>query len=434
MDLQLLAFETSSRSCSVALLSLVQGRLTVRYSAHDATGEHAEVLLPMVDHLLEQACVARAQLTAVAFGQGPGGFTGLRVACGVAQGIAFALALPVIPIGSLLAVAALDDTLEASPSMTALTQSVRLVVQDARMGEVYLAAYRLERAADSDLVCWRVVQAPILLDASDVGNWFRQSVGRWCDGSGASASVRLMGDALTAYPELMDLTSSRTGVANSDAIVVAGPLRPAADTIARLALSAWRRGQWVTPELAAPLYVRDKVAYTTKERARGLGGNPKAGGLPVAIDHMIDSDLDDVTAIERSVQSFPWSRRNFSDALEAGYSAWVARRGAKIIGFCLVMLAPDVAHLLSIAVTRDEQGKGVGALLLKQCERESAAHTLAGLILEVRPSNHNAVTFYQNRGFQRLSVRKDYYPLRQNEREDAWVMEKKLAVDKVAYG
>ena len=388
----------------------------------------------MADQLLQQACVARSQLTAVAFGQGPGGFTGLRVACGVAQGIAFALALPVIPVGSLLAVAALDDTLEASSSITASARLVRVVVQDARMGEVYLAAYRFDAATESDLAGWHVVQAPILLNASDVGNWFEQSVGRWRDGSGVGASIRLMGDALTVYPELMDLTSFRTGSANPDTIVLAGPLRPGADTIARLALSAWRRGQWVTPELAAPLYVRDKVAYTTRERARGLGGNPKVGGVPVAIDQMIDSDLDDVTAIERSVQSFPWTRRNFSDALEAGYAAWVARRGAKIIGFCLVMLAPDVAHLLSIAVTPDEQGKGVGALLLKQCEREALAHALEGLILEVRPSNHNAVEFYQNRGFQRLSVRKDYYPLRWNEREDAWVMEKKLAVDKVAYG
>jgi tRNA threonylcarbamoyladenosine biosynthesis protein TsaB len=385
----------------------------------------------MVDQLLEQAGVARAQLTAVAFGQGPGGFTGLRVACGVAQGIAFALDLPVIPIGSLLAVAALDDSLEASPSV-ALAQSVRLVVQDARMGEVYLAAYRPEPATNPERVHWRVVQAPILLGATDVGNWFRQSVGHWRGEWGFGVSVRLMGDALTAYPELMDLRTF--GASAADAIAVAGPLRPSADTIARLALSAWRLGQWVTPELAAPLYVRDRVAYTTKERAGGLGGNPKADGVPVAIEPMVDSDLDDVSAIERSVQSFPWTRRNFSDALEAGYSAWVARRGAKIVGFCLVMLAPDVAHLLSIAVTRDEQGKGVGALLLKQCERESAAHALSSLILEVRPSNHNAVTFYQNRGFQRLSVRKDYYPLRWNEREDAWVMDKKVAVGKVAYG
>lgn len=431
MDLQLLALETSSRSCSAALLSLVRGRLNVRCSAHDATGEHAEVLLPMVDQLLGQAGVVRAQLTAVAFGQGPGGFTGLRVACGVAQGIAFALDLPVIPIASLLAVAALDDSLEA-PSSMALTQSVRLVVQDARMGEVYLAAYRPESATAPDSVHWRILQPPILLAAGDVANWFRQSVGHWRDEAGLGASVRLMGDALTAYPELLDLGAA--GANAADTIAVAGPLRPTADTIARLALSAWRRGQWVTPESAAPLYVRDRVAYTTKERERGLGGNPKAGGVQAAIDPMADSDLDDVSAIERSVQSFPWTRRNFSDALEAGYSAWVARRADKIIGFCLVMLAPDVAHLLSIAVTPDEQGKGVGALLLRQCERESAAHALSSLILEVRPSNHSAVTFYQNRGFQRLSVRKDYYPLSWNEREDAWVMEKKLAVGKVAYG
>src|SRR5690625_3624126 len=101
----LLALETSSSVCDVALLSSDGQSMTLRSQSHDATGEHAERLLPMVDELLDQAGIRRQQLSAVAFGQGPGGFTGLRVACGVAQGIAFALGLPVIPIVSLHAAA-----------------------------------------------------------------------------------------------------------------------------------------------------------------------------------------------------------------------------------------------------------------------------------------------------------------------------------------
>src|SRR3546814_15230499 len=91
MDAYILALETSSHLCEVALLSYLDGKIEVRTAAHDAVGEHAERLLPMVDQLLAQADLDRGSLDAVAFGQGPGGFTGLRVACGVAQGIAFAL-------------------------------------------------------------------------------------------------------------------------------------------------------------------------------------------------------------------------------------------------------------------------------------------------------------------------------------------------------
>jgi tRNA threonylcarbamoyladenosine biosynthesis protein TsaB len=109
MTLHILALETSSSLCGVALLSETSRGATVRTRSHDATAEHAERLLPMIDDVLAQAGVGRRQLAAVAFGQGPGGFTGLRVACGVAQGMAFALDIPVVPVPSLLAVAQRGD-------------------------------------------------------------------------------------------------------------------------------------------------------------------------------------------------------------------------------------------------------------------------------------------------------------------------------------
>src|SRR5690606_17451734 len=143
MTLHILALETSSSLCGVALLSVGAAEPALRVLEHDATAEHAERLLPMVDALLSQAGITRSQLSAVAFGQGPGGFTGLRVACGVAQGIGFALDIPVLPISSLLAAAASDFALQqkqGGPGIAAAGE-VRVVVQDARMQEVYMAAY-----------------------------------------------------------------------------------------------------------------------------------------------------------------------------------------------------------------------------------------------------------------------------------------------------
>ncbi|WP_437701803.1 tRNA (adenosine(37)-N6)-threonylcarbamoyltransferase complex dimerization subunit type 1 TsaB, partial [Achromobacter xylosoxidans] len=106
MELNLLALETSSSRCGVALLRAFDGRLEVAVREHEGSQEHAERLLPMANELLAEAGLAPGALQAVAFGQGPGGFTGLRVACGVAQGMAMGLGIPVLPVVSHQAVAA----------------------------------------------------------------------------------------------------------------------------------------------------------------------------------------------------------------------------------------------------------------------------------------------------------------------------------------
>lgn len=392
-------------------MTQADGRLHLRTMDHDATGEHAERLLPMADNLLTQAGILRSDLSAVAFGQGPGGFTGLRVACGVAQGVGFGLGIPVLPIASLQAVAARDF----DPA-TALCP-VTVVLQDARMGEVYLAAYLADGDAASG---WRQLQEPILLNAADVGPWLQLSRPAWESEHPGVLPVRLIGDALTAYPELAQLQIEQPD------LQLGPPLRPDAETIARLALIAWHTGCGIDPALAAPLYVRDKVAYTTLEREGGKGGNPKALQHVAAIRPMTASDLDQVAIIEQSVQSFPWTRGNFADGLKAGYGAWVAWQEGRVAGFCMVMFAPDVAHLLVIAVSPSCQKKGVGASLLRLCEREAMARGLPAVVLEVRPSNDNALAFYRHHGYTQLAVRKDYYPSGYGQREDACVMEKRL--------
>src|SRR5690606_32218841 len=147
---------------------------------------------PMVDQLLEQAGIAPDQLSAVAFGQGPGGFTGLRVACGVAQGMAFALDIPVIPVPSLQAAAAREHIALSGPA------PLQIVLQDARMGEIYLAAYQAGLAAGR--AAWKEVQAPVLMDADCFGDWLDFAAKAWHLPQGAGA--RLLGDALQAYPSL----------------------------------------------------------------------------------------------------------------------------------------------------------------------------------------------------------------------------------------
>ena len=413
MNVHIVAFETSTARCDVALLSHVQGETHLVSRFHDGAAEHARHVLPMVDALLNQAGVSRSQLSAVAFGQGPGGFTGLRVACGVAQGMAFALGIPVIPVPSLLAMAEQDAAEHGR-------DAVRLVLQDARMEELYAAAYRW----DAPQARWSALHTPSLLGRDDAGAWvadMRQRAG--------TAPMRLLGDGVQVFSELQTLPGL-------DAI---GDERlPQAVATAHIAHAAWLRNEAIDPALAAPLYVRDKVAYTTRERELGLGGNPRAREQPAVaaeqpaavaspvIVAMTEAHVARVAEIESSVQAHPWTEKNFRDALAAGYGAWVAVQDDRIVGFYLLMLAPDVAHLLLIAVDRTHQRTGVGAQLLAHAEAHALQQGLASVILEVRQSNAQAQAFYRKQGYIELSVRKGYYPAAEAKREDALVLQKIL--------
>ena len=226
--MNLLALETSTELCSVALWR--DGRLDALDALDAGAGpRNSEVLLPMVEALLAAQGVARGDLDGIAFGAGPGAFTGLRVACGVAQGIAFGCDLPVAAVGTLEALA------EAA-------QAPRIICcLDARMGEIYHAAY------EKDGGRWREVSAPGLYKPAATppvpgAGW------RGC-GSGFAVYGAVLAAVYGA--QLDDII---------DAVV------PHARHIATLAGAVFARGEALVAEHAAPLYVRNKVALKVDER------------------------------------------------------------------------------------------------------------------------------------------------------------------------
>ncbi|MFZ2267047.1 MAG: ribosomal protein S18-alanine N-acetyltransferase [Azonexus sp.] len=149
-------------------------------------------------------------------------------------------------------------------------------------------------------------------------------------------------------------------------------------------------------------------------------------GLVAEFFPMNERDLDSVAALEASLQPFPWSRGNFADSLTAGHGVWVCRLGGELVGFSVVMLVIDEAHLLNIGVGQRFQGRGYGARLLRNamvCARQGGA---SKLFLEVRPSNERAVELYRHFGFRQIGQRKGYYPAVVG-REDALVFDKELA-------
>jgi len=225
--LNLLALETSTEWCSVALW--LDGQVLAREIL--AGQSHSERLLPMVDGLLDDGGIGVEALQAIAFGCGPGSFTGLRIACGVAQGLAFPRELPVVGVSTLLAIA------EASAGAHVVS------CLDARIGEVYCAVYQREQGE------WRCAHEPLLCKPDEVP----LVEGEGWIGVGSGFAVH--GDALATR------FNGRLGAVRSD-------LHPSAREIALLGARMHAQGLAVRPEEARPLYLRDRVALTVAERER----------------------------------------------------------------------------------------------------------------------------------------------------------------------
>ena len=136
---------------------------------------------------------------------------------------------------------------------------------------------------------------------------------------------------------------------------------------------------------------------------------------------MVESDLPAVLAIENAIYAFPWTPGNFRDSLAAGYSCSAYVRDGELIGYAVVMLAADEAHLLNLSIAAARQRQGHGSQLLHRvcaCARGSGARLV---FLEVRPSNLAALRLYEHHGFQRVGLRREYYP-GQGGREDALIL------------
>ena len=239
MSAVLLAFDTSTEALSVAL-SWPQGHLAWN---GEGGAQASAALLPRVRAQMAQAGLCWADLDAIAFGRGPGAFTGLRTACAVAQGLAFGAGLPVLPVDSLLIVAE-DARVRCLPDAARCEVAVAM---DARMGELYAARYGWDGAR------WRTACAPRLCSPADLpAGW---------EPEGTVPAVRA-GSGLALLP------AGRGGAAGASL----AQTEDRAAALLRLAQAAWDAGEAVEPAQALPVYLRDKVALTTAERAaQGAG-------------------------------------------------------------------------------------------------------------------------------------------------------------------
>lgn len=136
---------------------------------------------------------------------------------------------------------------------------------------------------------------------------------------------------------------------------------------------------------------------------------------------MTVGDLDAIMEIEPHIYSHPWTRGNFADSLKSAHSAWVLLHDTKIVGYALMMMVLDEAHLLNLSISKQYQKQGLGRLLLEHMIRIAQELNAANMFLEVRTSNISAIALYENIGFNEMAVRRGYYPAH-NGREDAILM------------
>jgi len=136
---------------------------------------------------------------------------------------------------------------------------------------------------------------------------------------------------------------------------------------------------------------------------------------------MTAADLDAIMEIEPHIYSHPWTRGNFADSLKSANNAWVLMHNEEIIGYALMMMVLDEAHLLNLSISKAYQKQGLGRLLLEHMISIAQTLNAANMFLEVRASNISAIALYENIGFNEMAVRRGYYPAHHG-REDAILM------------
>lgn len=228
--MNILAIETSTQACSAALLC--NGEILQRYQV--APRGHGDLILPMIDELMSEAGLSPAQLSAVAFGRGPGAFTGVRIATSVAQGIAFGADLPVVPVSSLAALAQAGFRHKGYKAV--------LCAVDARMDEIYWGAYQIEQGVVSLLSGEHVCRPELAPEPPEVDVQWRGMGNGW----------EVYADSLTDRFSLQTTADDVAWLARAEEVAV-------------LAQHAVEKGETVSAEQAMPVYLRDNVAIKSKK-------------------------------------------------------------------------------------------------------------------------------------------------------------------------
>lgn len=375
-----LALESAAEVGSVALM---QACGTVTSASATSGKSHSSQLLPIAQSLLQNAGLSWSSLSGFAVGVGPGSFTGIRIACGIAQGLSLGTDRPCCPVSSFEACAYAWWSTQPHQNRQQF-----LISFDARLGERFAALLEFDAAPDTTIVRW--VMPPSVVAQSAMNAFGMAERDQAC------------------LIELHDPDPAAMGDASLP--LAAWIVRYAQDPLLR------RPQDWVPAAALEPLYVRQKVAQTIAERA----------AFPDLLwAEMTAADIASVMVIEQQAYPFPWSSGNFLDSLAAGYQLHILKEHGVMVGYVVWMPVLQEAHLLNITLSPARQGHGLGAWMMRRILEQMRAKGMESVLLEVRPSNVRAIGLYRRLGFTQIGLRKGYYPnsvVTGQTREDALVM------------
>lgn len=226
MSARILALDTATESCSAALQNLQQ--IDARFEI--APRDHTQRILPLVQELLQAQQLDLTALDVLAFGRGPGSFTGVRIGIGIAQGLALGANLPMIGVSSLATMA------QGAWRLTGATRVLAAI--DARMGELYWAEYQRDENGE-----WLGAETEAVIKPEVAQERIAALSGEWT----------AVGTGWQAYPHLLTSPGAQ--------LIASEVLLPAAEDMLPLALSAWQRDEAVAVENAEPVYLRNEVAW-----------------------------------------------------------------------------------------------------------------------------------------------------------------------------
>ncbi|KGT95719.1 hypothetical protein NG99_02190 [Erwinia typographi] len=226
MSTRILAIDTATEACSVALLN--DGNVTAHFEL--CAREHTQRILPMVQTLLQQEKITLSELNALAFGQGPGSFTGVRIGIGIAQGLALGAGLPLVGVSTLKTMAQSAWRLRGATRV--------LAAIDARMGEVYWAEYQRDEQGR-----WQGEETEAVLTPEAAQARMAALTGEWAT----------VGTGWKAWPQLVESAGPELQVTEVEL--------PCAEDMLPLAATAWAEGRAVAVEKAEPTYLRNTVAW-----------------------------------------------------------------------------------------------------------------------------------------------------------------------------
>lgn len=375
--MNILALDSSGLAASVALVNKdkVLGEFFLN---HKKT--HSQTLMPLLEGLLKELDFDKKDIDCVAVTKGPGSFTGLRIGMGTAKGLATALGKKMVTV----------STLDVIAYNLAEFRGIIVPVMDARRNQVYFSVYHSDGKSIERLWDYDAKDIKEVLDI--VSNITDDAV--------------FLGDGAEVFRE--EIENAGFSIANPTRII------QRAACLGRLALKEAEAGHFVEPGEAELMYLRKSQAERELEERKNN----------VIYRPIQEGDIDSMVEIEKKCFKIPWSKKMIEDDYKNGLTYYImCEKAGKVVGYIGMWHVINEGHITNIAITPEEQGKGLANGLMKEMIRLAKEKEMIGVTLEARVSNTRALKLYEKYGFKSEGLRPDYYA---DNHESAVIMWKRL--------